>query len=67
MVMADGSYTTGDFLIFGTPMQIVLWIATTIFLVSTWYICWLGAFAIFAAAATFRVVSDLRNVKQKQA
>jgi di/tricarboxylate transporter len=65
MVMGPGGYTTKDFLIFGTPMQIVLWIATTIYLVAPAWICWLATFAIFVSASAFRVTSDLRSNKQK--
>jgi len=67
MVMAIGStgYTTLDFIIFGTPMQIVLLIVSTIVLVSPLWICWLVCFAVFAAVASFRVVSDLRSNKLK--
>jgi di/tricarboxylate transporter len=65
MVMGPGGYTTLDYLIFGTPMQIVLWIATTIFLVTPFWICWLATFVIFAAACAFRVLSDLKGSKQK--
>jgi di/tricarboxylate transporter len=65
MVMGPGGYSTLDFLIFGIPMQIVLWIATTIYLVSPFWICWLATFVIFAAASAFRIVSDLKSGKEK--
>lgn len=65
MVMGPGGYTTLDYLIFGTPMQIVLWITTTIFLVAPFWICWLATFVIFAAACAFRITSDLKGSKQK--
>ena len=41
MVMGPGGYTMTDFLIFGTPMQIVLWLATTAYLVSPLWVCFL--------------------------
>ena len=68
MVMAIPStgYTTTDFLIFGTPMQIVLLIATTIFLVSPAWICWLGSLAIFLIVASFRLTGDLAKNKRKK-
>ena len=68
MVMAIPStgYTTTDYLIFGTPMQVVLLIATTIFLVSPAWICWLGSAAIFLVVATFRLTGDLAKNKRKK-
>jgi di/tricarboxylate transporter len=65
MVMGPGGYTTGDFLVFGTPMQIVLLFATVIFLVAPWWICWLVSVAILVAASAFRIMNDLQNKKQK--
>ena len=65
MVMGPGAYTTTDFLIFGTPMQIVLLLATTVYLVAPLWICWLVTFIVCATTATYRVWSDLRNSKVK--
>jgi uncharacterized protein with PhoU and TrkA domain len=67
MVMGPGGYSTRDYLIFGTPMQIVLLIATTIFLVAPWWICWLVSLAILVAVSAFRILSDLRSLKFKTA
>jgi di/tricarboxylate transporter len=65
MVMGYGGYNTKDFLVFGTPMQIVLWIASTVFLVSPSWICWIVTFAIFVTASFYRVMTDLKITKQK--
>ena len=61
MVMGPGGYTTTDFLIFGTPMQIVLLLATTTYLVSPLWVCWLVTFVVCATACTYRVWQDLRS------
>ena len=66
MVMGPGGYTTRDFLIFGIPMQIVLLVASTICLVSPFWMCWVISFAIFVAASLFRIFSDLKNSKQNK-
>ena len=67
MVMGPGGYNTVDFLRFGTLMQVVLWIATTIFLVTKrWWFCWLASFAVLVAVAVLRVSQDLRANKKKK-
>jgi len=66
MVMGPGGYTTVDFLIFGTPMQVVLLLATTTFLVAPMWICWLGTFVCCSLAVTFRIARDIQTgIKQK--
>ena len=65
MVMGPSGLRTKDFLLFGTPMQAVLLVATTIFLVSPFWICWLASFGIFALASVFRVSQDLGNKKKQ--
>jgi len=66
MVMGPGGYSTADFLMFGTPMQIVLWIGTTIFLVvEEWWWCWVGSFALLVGVLVFRVTGDLQAKKAK--
>jgi di/tricarboxylate transporter len=66
MSIAGTNYTTLDFIIFGTPMQIVLWVASTIFLVAPMWISWSVAFLILLLVATFRVTRDLARNKQKK-
>lgn len=63
MVMGPGGYSTWDFIKFGTPMQIVLLLATTVFLVAPLWICWVAAFVVCFAAAVYRVASDRKNLK----
>jgi di/tricarboxylate transporter len=65
MVMGYGGYNTKDYIVFGTPMQLVLWIATTIYLVTPAWICWVVTFAIFGTAVVYRVMSELKRSNQK--
>jgi di/tricarboxylate transporter len=66
MVMGPGGYTTLDFLKFGTPMQIVLWIGSVLFMVvEQWWWCWLGTAGLLALVLFFRVTQDLRAKKPK--
>ena len=62
MVMGPGGYSTIDYVIFGTPMQVLLLFCSTIFLVSPMWICWLAAFVAFIAVCGYRLWSDLRSV-----
>jgi di/tricarboxylate transporter len=65
MVMCYGGYNTKDYLVFGTPMQIVLWMATTIYLVTPAWICWIVTFAILVASCCYRVTTELKRSNQK--
>lgn len=56
LVFGPGKYKYKDFLFFGTPMHVVLWIsATAIMTVSPWYNSWIVAGAVFLGVAFFRV------------
>ena len=63
MAIAGTNYTTLDFIIFGTPMQIVLWIASTVFLVAPIWICWSVSVAILIVVGACRVTCDLARNK----
>lgn len=67
MVMGPGGYTTADFLLFGTPMQIVLLVATTAFLVSPFWISWLLSFLVLGNVSACRIMYDLKKKKIKMA
>ena len=56
MVMGPGGYSTADFLIFGSPMQIVLLVVSTIALVTQklWYLVWLASLGILVAVSVLR-------------
>jgi len=64
MVMGPGGYSTGDFLIFGTPMQVVLvFVSTVALVVSRWWMVWLVSLAILVAASMFRLYQDTRRMR----
>merc|ERR1712194_205232 len=53
MVYGPGKYKTKDFLKFGTPLQIVLWIYTTSLLTlhKQWWISWIASVSILVATS----------------
>jgi len=57
LIYGPGGYQTKDFLRFGTPLQIMLWILTTAYLsaIRPWYLSWLGTAFVFFSAITVRV------------
>jgi di/tricarboxylate transporter len=58
LIYGPGGYKYNDFLFFGTPMQIVLWVLSTVFLVTgdQWYISWISMIAFLVGASMFRIV-----------
>ncbi len=67
MVMGPGGYTISDFLIFGTPVQVVLSVISTWALVEKkWWLVWLVSASFLAVVCVFRIVRD-RNSKGKRA
>lgn len=67
MVMGPGGYSTSDFLIFGTPMQIVLTFVSTaaLALPSYWWVIWLVSLAVLVMVCVVRVAQDTRRNSQK--
>ena len=57
LIYGPGGYKYNDFLIFGTPMQIVLWVLSTAYLsvIRPWYLSWLGTGACLVLIIAFRV------------
>jgi len=50
LVFGTGGYKVKDFLYIGTPMQVILWILTTVILSNTtipWWVSWLWTFGVF--------------------
>jgi len=50
LIYGPGGYKAKDFLYMGTPMQVILWILTTIILSNTtvpWWVSWLWTFVLF--------------------
>jgi len=56
MVMGPGGYNTKDFLVFGTPMQIVLMVTTVFALVSSLWVSWVSGKSVHGISLTFDVV-----------
>jgi hypothetical protein len=73
MIYGPGGYKYNDFLVIGTPMQILLWIATVFLLATTtnsnFYISWLVSFGILAffACVTICDFKALLRPRQKNA
>ena len=64
MVMGHGGYSTADFLIFGTPMQVVLlFVSTAALVVRPWWITWLVSFAALVVVCVFRVLQDTKKIR----
>ena len=57
LIFGPGGYRTMDFIKFGTPMQIVLWILSTLYLtvIKPWYISWLATGLCLVLIAFSRV------------
>jgi di/tricarboxylate transporter len=56
-VFGPGKYKTKDFLWFGTPMQIVLWITSTAVMTAMpWFVSWIGSAVILVAVIIIRIV-----------
>jgi di/tricarboxylate transporter len=59
LVYGPGGYTFGDFVRFGIPLQLLLWICGALFLtVFDWYISWIGSAVVLAAVMAFRLLGD---------
>jgi di/tricarboxylate transporter len=67
MVMGPGGYSMADYLIFGTPMQVILWLASTTYLVIPLWIAWLSTFIVFLASVAFTVSKDRHEERSKKA
>jgi di/tricarboxylate transporter len=67
MVMGPGGYSTTDFLVFGTPMQVVMLVATTAFLVvKEWWISWIVAFGVVVGVSFIRLGQDMRKLNHNK-
>ena len=59
LIYGPGGYKYKDFLVFGTPMQIVLWILSVAFLViETWYISWVVTIVALVFVSLTRVANS---------
>lgn len=67
LVYGPGGYKTKDYMSFGTPLQLVLWIFSTLILSLTetvWYWIWIGSAAFFIVVATFSILDLCSSVKK---
>lgn len=57
LIYGPGGYKYKDFLMFGTPMQIVLWILSICYLsvITPWYLSWLGTGLVLIIVSVFRI------------
>jgi hypothetical protein len=56
LVYGPGGYKTKDFLVFGTPMQLVLWVLSVACLtIRPWYVWWFVASVLLVVVAVFQV------------
>jgi di/tricarboxylate transporter len=57
LIYGPGGYKYKDFLIFGAPMQIVLWVLSTAYLsfFTPWYLSWLGTGLVLVLVVVARV------------
>lgn len=60
MVYGPGGFQYADFLRFGTPMQIVLWVLTTAYLtvIKPWYVSWVATGAVTILVIAVRLCSS---------
>jgi len=59
MVYAPGGYQNTDYLKFGTPLQVILWLTSTALVStsSTWYISWVICILLFLVASATRLTN----------
>jgi di/tricarboxylate transporter len=57
LIYGPGGYKYKDFVMFGFPMQIVLWVLSTAYLsvIKPWYLSWLGTGLVLVLVAAVRV------------
>jgi di/tricarboxylate transporter len=69
MVYGPGGYKTMDYVSFGGPMQVVLWLMSTCVLSAkpeNWWLGWVGAFAALALVAITHVPNPLTALFTKK-
>ena len=70
LIFGPGGYKVKDFLKIGTPMQLILWIFTTLILTNplgVWWPSWVGTFVVFIAAVAVLVFpSTIRNLRHRK-
>jgi di/tricarboxylate transporter len=60
LIYGPGKYKHSDFLRFGVPLQILLWItATAVLSAKSWHVPWIVSWSVFLAAVSLRVVQSV--------
>ncbi|KAL7576540.1 hypothetical protein ACA910_018036 [Epithemia clementina (nom. ined.)] len=64
LIYGPGGYKYNDFLRFGTPMQLVLWVLSTAFLViEQWYLSWVAMFFVLVFVSFWRIATRKSGTK----
>jgi di/tricarboxylate transporter len=59
LIYGPGGYMTKDFVYFGTPMQLFLWVlSTSILTIRPWYVWWIATAVLLFVVAFFSVAKD---------
>lgn len=69
LIFGPGGYKTMDFLRFGTPMQIVLWIVSILFLSLEsvpWYATWIGSVLVLLLVVLFRSFGSRSSPRKRK-
>eukprot|EP00986_Skeletonema_menzelii_P019695 scaffold28949_cov154-Skeletonema_menzelii.AAC.1 len=70
LIFGPGGYKMTDFLKIGTPMQLILWIFTTVILTNplgVWWPSWIGTFVVFIVSVVILVCpSAVRDLRLKR-
>lgn len=69
MVYGPGGYKAKDFLLIGSPMQVVLWILSVVLVSSSlnWWISWVVTSAILIVVVVVRLTNGAAGLKHKGA
>jgi hypothetical protein len=70
MVYGPGGYSNMDFMKFGAPMQIILWLTTTAMVAAPdemWYFWWILSFLALGAVAALRLVGGEMMLRKLRA
>ena len=68
MVYAPGGYRNVDYLKFGGPLQVILWLSGTALVSSAapWYVNWIICTLLFVVVAALRLTNGALSLRRKQ-
>ena len=70
LIYGPGGYKYRDFLVFGTPMQLVLWLLSVVILSVTavpWWASWLALSVLFVGVAAIRMTGGKKHEQHQDA